>query len=197
MSMNRQTGRVALILALSVGVAACSSSRFGNSGSEGLARPSRQAAINEPPPVEALPSGSVTAEPLAPPPGSGGAFGSGPVVADVPSMPSAPSEPVARTAPSASGAGGRSAMVGSYTARDAAGSSCRISLSSSPALDLYRASSSGCQNKELGRITAWDFREGEVYLYQPGGSVAARLRGSGGELSGVLAKSGAPLTLVR
>jgi hypothetical protein len=88
-------------------------------------------------------------------------------------------------------------VVGSYTARDAAGATCRISLSSAPSLDLYKAASTGCTNKDLGRVTAWDFREGEVYLYQPGGSVAARLRGSGGELAGVLAKSGAPLTLTR
>jgi hypothetical protein len=36
-----------------------------------------------------------------------------------------------------------------------------------------------------------------VFLYQPGGAVAARLREGGGELQGVLAKSGAPLSLVR
>ncbi len=156
--------------------------------------------VNEPPPVEAVPSGSVLSEPLAPPPGSGGGgYGGGTVIADVPNMPSVPAEPQVRSAPSptASAGSGRSAMVGSYTARDAAGTSCRISLSSTPSLDLYKASSAGCTNKDLGRITAWDYREGEVYLYQPGGSVAARLRSGGSELSGVLAKSGAPLTLVR
>jgi hypothetical protein len=198
--MRRELGQTALILALAASLAGCASERFGGTAPRvAAARPAAPPVqANEPPPVEAMPSGSVTSEPLAPPPGSGsGGFGSGPVVADVPSMPSVPAEPVARAAPAASGAGGRSAFVGSYTARDAAGSSCRISLSSSPALDLYKASSAGCQNKDLGRITAWDFREGEVYLYQPGGSVAARLRGSGGELAGVLAKSGAPLTLAR
>jgi hypothetical protein len=72
-----------------------------------------------------------------------------------------------------------------------------MSLSSAPALDLYRASASGCANKDLARVTAWDFRDGEVYLYQPGGAVAARLRGGAGGLEGVLAKSGAPLSLAR
>jgi hypothetical protein len=46
-------------------------------------------------------------------------------------------------------------------------------------------------------VTAWDYRDGEVYLYQPGGAVAARLSSSGGSMSGALAKSGAPLTLTR
>jgi hypothetical protein len=116
-------------------------------------------------------------------------------------MPSAP-PPAEPTTPSALGpvaslGATRSSSVGSYTARDAAGATCRVSLSSSPSLDLYKASASGCANKDLAKVTAWDFREGEVYLYQPGGSVAARLRNSGGSLSGVLAKSGAPLTLTR
>jgi hypothetical protein len=93
-------------------------------------------------------------------------------------------------------ASGRSAYVGGWTAREAAGS-CRVQLSSTPALDLYKASASGCANKDLARITAWDVRDGEVYLYQPGGAVAARLRASGSAMDGVLAKSGAPLTLTR
>jgi hypothetical protein len=46
-------------------------------------------------------------------------------------------------------------------------------------------------------VSAWDFRDGEVYLYQPGGAVAARLRPAAGSLDGVLAKSGAPLSLSR
>jgi hypothetical protein len=72
-----------------------------------------------------------------------------------------------------------------------------VQLSSSPSLDLYKASASGCANKDLARVSAWDFRDGEVYLYQPGGAVAARLRASGGALDGVIAKSGAPLALAR
>jgi hypothetical protein len=88
-------------------------------------------------------------------------------------------------------------MVGAWTAKDATGGTCRVQLSSSPALDLYRASASACANKDLGRVTAWDYRDGEVYLYQQGGAVAARLRGGSSGLEGVLAKSGAPLALSR
>jgi hypothetical protein len=87
-------------------------------------------------------------------------------------------------------------MVGNWSAQTSGGN-CRIQLSSSPSLDLYRASASGCSNQDLSRVNAWDYRDGEVYLYQTGGAVAARLRGSSASLSGVLAKSGAPLSLSR
>lgn len=92
----------------------------------------------------------------------------------------------------------RDSVVGSWNAREATGGSCRVQLSSAPTLDLYRASSSGCANKDLQRITAWDYRDGEVYLYQQGGTVAARLRAtSGSALDGAVTKSGAALSLNR
>ena len=73
-----------------------------------------------------------------------------------------------------------------------------MQLSSAPTLDLYRASSSGCANRDLQKITAWDYRDGEVYLYQQGGTVAARLRAtSGNALDGAVTKSGAALSLNR
>lgn len=181
---------LALTLCSALALGACGSSRLGGPGALAGAAP----VYNAPPmePVVAAPSGAVSSEPLPPLPGTG------PVLADVPSYPPA-SEPVA--APSqpqqiASVAPSRSSVVGPWTAREAAGS-CRVQLSSSPALDLYKASATGCTNRDLGRVTAWDFRDGEVYLYQPGGAVAARLRPSGGSMEGVLAKSGAPLSLVR
>src|SRR5690606_7696034 len=100
-------------------------------------------------------------------------------------------------APAPAAPASRTSMVGNWTARDASGATCRVQLSSSPALDLYRASTSGCSNQDLSRVNAWDYRDGEVYLYQTGGSVTARLRGTSGGLNGVLAKSGAPLSLSR
>jgi hypothetical protein len=93
---------------------------------------------------------------------------------------------------------GRDGVIGSWTAREATGGNCRVQLSSSPALDLYRANASGCSNRELARVTAWDYRDGEVYLYQPGGSVAARLKvNDGSSLNGVIARSGAQLSMSR
>jgi hypothetical protein len=91
----------------------------------------------------------------------------------------------------------RGGAVGSWTAREATGGTCRVQLSSQPALDLYKASTSGCANKDLARVTAWENRDGEIYLYQPGGAVAARLRNNGAGYDGVLTKSGASLSLAR
>jgi hypothetical protein len=176
---------------------ACSSVRL-DGGFGGPVRSAQAAPLQEPDPVEAVPSGPVTSAPLPPLEGQGlpgnvVAPGTTDIAALPPSAAPAPTlTPAPTPAPT-----GRSALVGGWTARDAAGGSCRVQLSSAPALDLYRASSSGCANADLSRVTAWDYRDGEVYLYQPGGTVAARLRGGGGGLTGVLAKSGAPLTLGR
>ncbi len=171
-------------------VGACTSSR--------MAGPPLRAAVVAPvpvapEPVEAVPSGAVQAQPL--PPLDGVPIEAAPVPQGGPMDVAALPQPVAPAAPVVPS--GRSAVVGPWTARDAAGASCRVQLSSSPALDLYRASASGCANADLAKVTAWDYRDGEVYLYQPGGAVAARLRSGGGALEGVLAKSGAPLTLAR
>ncbi len=195
--MTKQAGRLALATAAALTLAGCESARFGGAGPDVGARQTARAATPVlPPPVEAIPSGSVTSEPLAPIPGSG-------PVASIPDVPSTPPLSGGNPGPApgpvvvANAAPSRSGAIGTYTARDATGANCRVTLSSAATLDLYRASASGCANKDLGRITAWDFRDGEVYLYQPGGSVAARLRSEGGSLNGVIAKSGAPLTLTR
>lgn len=186
----RPMRRFALVLiagASALALAGCESSRFGGLGGASAPRP-RVAEAPPPEPIApSVPSGSVTAEPLAPPSGGGS------------------SEPPPRPIASLGGGGGggaetppssRSTATGAWNAREASGS-CKINLSSTPSLDLYRASAGGCANKELSRVTSWDFRDGEVYLFQPGGAVAARLRPGGGGLSGVLSKSGAPLTLTR
>jgi hypothetical protein len=200
----------ALLLA-AVFLGGCGSSRFGDRGpSPVAARPAPVFnAPAEEPVATAVPSGSVTAEPLPPPPGAGGVVadepglpppgppGPGPVVADVPSP--APVEVIREERrPAAAAAGsGRFGVVGGWTAREATGATCRVQLASTAALDLYKASAANCANRDLSRVTAWDFRDGEVFLYQPGGAVAARLRENGGGLEGVLAKSGAPLSLSR
>ncbi|PXW61327.1 AprI/Inh family metalloprotease inhibitor [Methylobacterium sp. B4] len=177
----------AACLALAASVGACASNRF-----EGpRERPRPQAALE--PATPALPSGRVTSEPLAPPPGAAAAPSE-----PLPSVAAAPAivEPPPPPAPPPVVATGRSSVVGSWNATDAAGS-CKVSLSSAPSLDLYKASAAGCGNKDLAKVSAWDFRDGEVYLYQPGGTVAARLRQAGGSLDGALSKSGAPLSLAR
>jgi Protease inhibitor Inh len=182
--MNRSVVALAASLASALALAGCSSARLGGSMAGPMGSAQATTPMPEPDPVEAVPSGPVTAEPL--PPIAGGPVMSGGT--DVAALPPA--------APPPSPAG-RSSLVGGWTASTGAGATCRIQLSSAPALDLYRASASGCASGDLARVNAWDYREGEVYLYQSGGTVAARLRGGGGSLSGVIAKSGAPLTLSR
>lgn len=92
----------------------------------------------------------------------------------------------------------RDGIIGNWTAKEATGGSCKVQLSSSPALDLYRANAAGCANRDLQKVNAWDYRDGEVYLYQQGGTVVARLRASGGgAMDGAVTKSGAALSLSR
>jgi Protease inhibitor Inh len=201
--MNRKTLALAATLCSVLALGACSSSRFGPGSVQASAASPME---SYPEPIEAVPTGPVTGEPLPPldGPGAVGPIGSAPLPGDVTSpgigndiaaLPPASQQPVTPVMPSVPTPTGRSALVGGWTAKDASGASCRVQLSSAPALDLYRASAGSCGNKDLSRVTAWDYRDGEVYLYQPGGTVAARLRGGPGSLSGVIAKSGAPLTL--
>ncbi|MBY0259111.1 AprI/Inh family metalloprotease inhibitor [Methylobacterium sp.] len=202
--MPRSLLSTAAILALAAGLGACASQRF-DGPVRGRAAPGPQAFLE--PIAPAMPSGPVTSAPLAPPPGATAAPAdfSPPVGADVAVAPATPviaSEPAPAIAPAAPPpppivSSGRSSVVGTWNAKDATGASCKVSLSSAPALDLYKASASGCPNKDLAKVTAWDYRDGEVYLYQPGGTVTARLRQGGGALDGALSKSGASLAMVR
>ncbi len=187
--MNRSTLALAVTVAAALVLGGCTSSRFAG-GPVTQARAAAPAPLPEPEAVEPVPSGPISSEPL-PPLAGGGVIAGGTDVAALP--PAAAPAPAPAPAPSA---GGRSQLVGGWTASTGSSASCRVQLSSSPALDLYRATASGCGG-DLGRINAWDYRDGEVYLYQQGGTVAARLRGGSGGLSGVIAKSGAPLTLAR
>ncbi len=198
--MPRPSPSLIAVLCLSAGLGACASDRF--EGPKTRA-PGPRAEFEAP--VAAIPSGTVTAAPLAPPPGASASPDApppppppGPVAGLNPSAPAVVAEPVTPPPPPPPvTTTGRAAVVGGWDARDATGASCRVTLSSTPSLDLYKASTSGCSNKELGRVSAWDYRDGEVYLYQPGGSVAARLRQGGAGLDGALTKSGASLALNR
>jgi hypothetical protein len=191
------TATLCAVLALG----ACSSTRLGGFGGSSV---ESAAPVFTPDPVQAVPSGPIESAPLAPidgqplPPYGGAPMDAGtmgsPYGTDIASLPPVAPPPTETPAPAPAS---RTSMVGSWSISDAAGDRCRIQLSSSPALDLYKASTSGCSNQDLSKVNAWDYRGGEVYLYQTGGAVAARLRGGSSSLSGVLAKSGAPISLVR
>src|SRR5215207_1211325 len=178
-----------LILSAALALGGCGSSRFSGASPVASAQARPGPVYNAPAePVTPVPSGPVTSAPL-PPPGAPGPVAGVEPLAPAPAAPGpiASLTPTPATAPAAAAPSGRSAYVGAWTAREASGS-CRVQLSSSPSLDLYKASASGCANKDLARVNAWGFR---------GGAVAARLRASGGALDGVIAKSGAPLALAR
>jgi hypothetical protein len=90
----------------------------------------------------------------------------------------------------------RSTLTGKWAIREAGSSGCKVTLSSAPALDLYKASTSGCSGTDIRTVNSWDFRNGEIYLYARG-TVVARFKGGGSSLQGALSKSGAPLVLSR
>lgn len=170
---------------------------------------SSQAAL---PPMQAAPAPQVQAAPLAPPvtqqalpppPGTSPteqamqdgqqpAFGEPPKQAKL--EPPKASTTARDEGPTA--APTRTGVTGNWSVTEASGGSCRVTLSSSPKLDLYNAGTSGCQSREMQRVTAWELRGDEVYLYESGGAVAARLRQSGNRrFDGALAKTGAPVSL--
>jgi hypothetical protein len=75
-------------------------------------------------------------------------------------------------------------------------SSCRIQLSSTPSLDLYKASAQGCSNAALNMVSGWSFRDDQVILYSRG-QVVARLSGAEAALAGTLNGSETGLTMTR
>lgn len=135
-------------------------------------------AADAPPPPS---SGNVTVSELPPPNGA---------VTPAPNQPSQ-TERIVETRPQARAG---NSVIGTWTARDGTGSTCKMTLSSAPALDLNKASASGCANKDLQRVNAWKQDGSEVYLYAAG-TVVARL--PAGSMNGVITRSGAPVTLSR
>lgn len=89
-----------------------------------------------------------------------------------------------------------SSYAGQWIAADAKGASCKVQLSSVPALDLYKASTSGCSDESLRSVNAWSLREDNVILFSRGNAIA-RLSGEEASLNGVLNGSGGPLKMSR
>ena len=176
-------GTVTLLIPLMALGGCVSSSRFGD---DPFGRPA-MASTGGPEPIEPIPSGPIMTSDLPPLEGEDGLVEDGTRVAALPKPPTAPAGPVITTPTWRT-------MVGGWTAKEASGS-CKVTLSSTPTLDFYKAATSGCSNKDLSRVSSWEFRSGEVYLYQPGGTVAARLKAGSGSMDGVLTNSGAPLNL--
>lgn len=222
---KRPVGNGVMLAMVALLLGGCeSSSRLGSLMPGSGYRSPAQSTPAAPAPLTPAPAGDVESSALPPLPGSGGttalppptgAPGVGatggvatapgvpvaqpqnPIVS--PSIPPAPPQVANATPPSAPASSGpptRTALVGNWSVSEANGARCKITLSSAPKLDLYGAGTSGCQNKELQRINAWELAGNEVILYEPGGGVVARLRGAGGQnYAGATAKSGAPVNM--
>lgn len=218
---NRPVARGMMLALLATMLGACeSSSRLGSLLPDDPFRPAPRANPQAPAPLTPAPSSEVESSALPPPPGASTTTALPPPGAPAPGAPTTPGVGTApgvslgapQTPPGAAPAASRVAtaptsaapaaapsrtgLVGNWSVSEAAGASCRITLSSAPKLDLYGAGTSGCQNKELQRVNAWELSGSEVILYEPGGGVVARLRQAGGQnYAGATAKSGAPVSI--
>lgn len=218
----RQGVKRLFVLVPVLALGACeSSSRLGSLLPDDGFRTSQRANPQAPAPLTPAPAGDVESSALPPPSGENTAAlpppgqppyypgqASGGVATAPGAFPSTQSPnvsganpglppPRTATAPVAQPAAptSRTALIGNWSVSEAAGNRCRITLSSAPKLDLYGAGTSGCQNKDLQRVNAWELAGSEVILYEPGGGVVARLRQAGSGYSGSTTKSGAPVTL--
>jgi hypothetical protein len=119
------------------------------------------------------------------------------IMAEDPRSPSAPPAVVSALPrqETSRAANSPTAVAGTWTVTDA-GDRCRITLTSTPLFEFYRASPQSCRAPSLARINAWEQRGSEIVLLQPGGRVAARLSPSGSGYSGATA-TGAPVTMSR
>ena len=98
-------------------------------------------------------------------------------------------------APAAPERPSQSRLTGGWSLAQGSGGKCKLILSNAPALDLYKAQTSGCSTG-LTKVNAWELRGDEIYLYEQGGGVAARLKQSGNSsFNGAAAKSGAPISI--
>jgi Protease inhibitor Inh len=86
-------------------------------------------------------------------------------------------------------------LTGQWTAQES-GRSCHLNLSSTPALDLYKASAADCGNDALRNVNSWVHREKTLVLYARG-RVTARLREDGDAFSGALEDTKTPIRISR
>lgn len=89
-----------------------------------------------------------------------------------------------------------SAYAGAWRAVDASGKACRIQLSTTSSIDLYKASVSGCAGSPLETVNLWSFSGGNVTLYSRE-RVVARLSGQEASLSGSVEAGGGSLRMTR
>ena len=179
--------RAILTVGCCVLIAGCSALPFRGEG--------RRAAAPPPPPapLAAAPAGSVSAAPLPPPAGAPGAP-SGLAALD-PASQGAP--PLDAGAPAAQGVQvGRTDLLGGWTI-SAAGETCQLFMTLTTWSGGYRASTKGCTNPAIQKISAWNMEGTQVQLLDDTNATVARLYAtSKTQYSGQTA-GGGPVTVTR
>ncbi len=89
-----------------------------------------------------------------------------------------------------------SAYAGAWRALDASGRACRVQLSTTSSIDLYKASVTGCAGSPLATVNLWSVSAGQVTLYARE-TVVARLSGQEASLSGSVEAGGGSLRMTR
>jgi hypothetical protein len=162
--MTSRFPAIATLCAATLLTAGCISMPFG--GDTRSARPAPR-----PVPLAAAPAGSVTAAPLPPPAGATLAGEQAPVGLAALGQPSTgqAGQP---------GAGsvqvGRTDLLGAWTV-SAAGDSCQLFVTLTTWSGGYRASTKGCSNATLQKVSAWNLEGSQVQLFNDSGATVARL----------------------
>jgi hypothetical protein len=146
--------------------AGCISMPFGGGDSR------REAA---PAPVAAAPAGALTAAALPPPPGGPAAATTPPPSGLAALDPGMQGTAAAAPAPAATDVEvGRTDLLGGWTLASG-GDSCQLFMTLTTWSGGYRASTKGCSNAALQKISAWNMEGKQVQLLNDSGATVARL----------------------
>jgi hypothetical protein len=142
-----------------------------------------------PPPLTAVPSGSVTGSAL-PPPGEGASGESATGLAALDPSANNPA-PAAATSEIS-----RTDLLGGWTIV-AAGESCQLFMTLTTWAGGYRASTRNCTNAVFQGVSAWNIEGGQVQLLNDAGTTVARLYPTSKSQLDGQTPGGGPITVTR